>query len=215
MSTQPEANGPMDVFGVGNALVDILALVDDDFVREHDLPKGGMTLVDTEKQGALLHDLEQHKLEMQAGGSAANTIIAAAQSGGTGFYTGKVARDTHGEFYRLNMLEAGGYEVDRAAVAAQAVDRGTLGSALATYEWSAPTPAEPSVPSPKALSGRLLATDACHQRRRELVARDTVFSLISDRLHARGVRPGHGDLPSGRPDALDAVFGAVAPDGDL
>ncbi len=107
MNGLPEDNGRMDVFGVGNAMVDILAMVDDDFVREHDLPKGGMLLVDAEKQGALLHDLEHHNLEMQSGGSAANTIIAVAQSGGTGFYTGKVARDTNGEFYRLNLLQAG------------------------------------------------------------------------------------------------------------
>ena len=107
MNAQPAADGAADVFGVGNALVDILALVDDDFVREHDLPKGGMLLVDAEKQGVLLRDLEQHSLEMQSGGSAANTIIALAQSGGSGFYTGKVARDTQGEFYRRNMLESG------------------------------------------------------------------------------------------------------------
>jgi sugar/nucleoside kinase (ribokinase family) len=88
-------------------MVDILAMVGDDFVREHDLPKGGMMLVDSEKQGRLLRELEHHSLEMQSGGSAANTIIAVAQSGGTGFYTGKVARDPNGEFYRQDMLAAG------------------------------------------------------------------------------------------------------------
>ncbi len=107
MNTQSPVDGPTDVFGVGNALVDILALVDEGFVREHELPKGGMMLVDAEKQAALLRDLEHHALEMQSGGSAANTIIALAQSGGTGFYTGKVAHDANGEFYRLNMLESG------------------------------------------------------------------------------------------------------------
>jgi sugar/nucleoside kinase (ribokinase family) len=97
----------MDVFGVGNAMVDILAMVPEDFVREHALAKGSMTLVDSEKQGALLQDLERHALQMQSGGSAANTIIAVAQSGGSGFYTGKVARDPNGEFYRQDMLESG------------------------------------------------------------------------------------------------------------
>ena len=97
----------LDVFGVGNAMVDILALVDDDFVREHDLPKGGMLLVDSEKQGGLLRELERASLEMQSGGSAANTIISVALSGGTGFYTGKVARDPNGEFYRQDMIAAG------------------------------------------------------------------------------------------------------------
>ncbi len=95
------------VFGVGNALVDILALVEDDFVREHALDKGSMTLVDAEKQGNLLNHLEGMELKLRSGGSAANTMIGIAQSGGTGFYVGKVARDTHGEFYRQDMLEAG------------------------------------------------------------------------------------------------------------
>jgi len=97
----------IDVFGVGNAMVDMLAMVSEDFVREHALVKGSMTLVDAEKQGALLRHLERHALQMQSGGSAANTIIAVAQSGGTGFYTGKVARDPNGEFYRQDMLDSG------------------------------------------------------------------------------------------------------------
>lgn len=96
-----------DVFGIGNALVDILAQVDDDFIRERDLIKGGMTLVDAEKQGALLADLTHEALNLRSGGSAANTMIAVSQSGGNGFYTGKVSRDAHGEFYRQDMLEAG------------------------------------------------------------------------------------------------------------
>ncbi len=75
----------IDVFGVGNAMVDILAMVDDDFVREHALSKGSMTLVDAEKQGALLQDLEHRSLEMQSGGSAANTIIGVAQVAAAGF----------------------------------------------------------------------------------------------------------------------------------
>ncbi len=107
MSPTDKQNGAVDIFGVGNAMVDILAMVADDFVREHDLPKGGMLLVDAEKQGGLLRELEHHSLEMQSGGSAANTIIAVAQSGGTGFYTGKIARDPNGEFYRQDMLAAG------------------------------------------------------------------------------------------------------------
>ncbi len=96
-----------DVFGIGNALVDILALVDDDYVREHDLTKGGMMLVDAEKQAVLLRYLTNTSLNLRSGGSAANTMIAVAQSGGTGFYAGKVARDAHGEFYRQDMLDAG------------------------------------------------------------------------------------------------------------
>ena len=50
------ANAELDVFGVGNAMVDILAMVEDDFVREHDLPRGGMLLVDSEPDGPTHRD---------------------------------------------------------------------------------------------------------------------------------------------------------------
>lgn len=97
----------INVFGVGNALVDILAFVEDDFIRERELNRGSMMLMDTEKQAGLLHDLEHTSLLLRSGGSAANTMIALAQSGGTGFYSGKVSKDTNGEFYRKDLLEAG------------------------------------------------------------------------------------------------------------
>lgn len=96
-----------DVFGVGNSLVDTIAFVDSDFIREHDLTPGSMTLVDAEKQARLLHALGSHSLELRSGGSAANTMIAVGRSGGTAYYTGKVSRDTNGEFYKQDLLSAG------------------------------------------------------------------------------------------------------------
>ena len=96
-----------DVFGVGNALVDILVTVDDVFLKDNKLEKGVMTLVDAETQGQLLSALGDHKRDLRSGGSAANTMIAIANSGGTGCYTGKVTEDTYGEFYKTDMEEAG------------------------------------------------------------------------------------------------------------
>jgi sugar/nucleoside kinase (ribokinase family) len=106
----PEAapvNRSHDVFGVGNALVDTVAFVDDDFIREHNLNRAAMTLADSEKQAMILQALSHHPLELKSGGSAANTMIGIARCGGTGFYTGKVARDPNGEFYRLDLIKAG------------------------------------------------------------------------------------------------------------
>lgn len=101
-----------DVFGVGNAIVDILARVDDSYLSQHDLTKGAMMLVDAEQQTALLNDLASLELNKRSGGSAANTMVALAQSGGTGFYTGKVNADANGEFYRKDMSESGiGFDV--------------------------------------------------------------------------------------------------------
>ena len=109
----------IDVFGVGNALVDILALVEDDFLITQSLDKGGMQLVDADRQSALLAPLDASKLQLQAGGSAANTMVAIAQSGGTGVYAGKVADDEHGAFYRKGLVDAGlEFDVPPAATSA-------------------------------------------------------------------------------------------------
>lgn len=96
-----------DVFGVGNALVDILAHVSASFVADRKLPPGSMTLMNAETQAQVLQALELKDLKLASGGSAANTMVAIAQSGGNGFYSGKVSRDTYGEFYRQDMAQAG------------------------------------------------------------------------------------------------------------
>ncbi len=96
-----------DVFGVGNALVDILAQVPDEFVGSLELHKGSMSLMDSGQQAGVLTKLEQGSLQLASGGSAANTMVAVAQSGGSGVYIGRVANDPHGEFYKKDMEEAG------------------------------------------------------------------------------------------------------------
>ncbi|PJZ75560.1 adenosine kinase [Leptospira neocaledonica] len=96
-----------DVFGIGNALVDILIPTEDSFLQKMGWNKGIMTLVDAEVQGGVLTALDGHKKELRSGGSAANTMIALANSGGTGSYTGKVSEDTYGEFYKQDMEKAG------------------------------------------------------------------------------------------------------------
>lgn len=96
-----------DVFGVGNALVDILAFVPDDFIATRQLNRGSMMLMNSVDQSRILQGLELKDLKLASGGSAANTMVAIAQSGGTGIYSGKVAKDTYGEFYRRDMEAAG------------------------------------------------------------------------------------------------------------
>jgi len=95
----------LDVYGVGNALVDILALVEEDFITKYSLQKSGMTLMDAQTQGGILAGLENISLKKRSGGSAANSMIAIAQSGGTGIFVGKVASDPNGELYRQDMLD--------------------------------------------------------------------------------------------------------------
>ncbi|NEQ40688.1 MAG: adenosine kinase [Okeania sp. SIO3I5] len=95
----------LDVYGVGNALVDILALVEEDFITKYSLQKSGMTLMDAQTQGGILAGLENISLKKRSGGSAANSMIAIAQSGGTGIFVAKVASDPNGELYRQDMLD--------------------------------------------------------------------------------------------------------------
>lgn len=98
-----------DVVGVGNALVDQEFQVNDDFLTNHELEKGIMTLLDEAQQQLLLGELhKQFKLEKRAGGgSAANSLVAFSQYGGNAFYCCKVANDEDGVFYRKDLERAG------------------------------------------------------------------------------------------------------------
>ncbi|MDR0779999.1 MAG: adenosine kinase [Pseudomonadales bacterium] len=89
------------VYGLGNALVDTEFAVTDDFFVQEKIQKGVMTLVDEAAQRVLLERLMQrYGIKKRAGGgSAANTIYAISQFGGSAYYSCKVADDEPGEFY--------------------------------------------------------------------------------------------------------------------
>lgn len=90
-----------NVYGIGNALVDAEFEVTDDFLKHENIQKGLMTLVDGEAQKVLYNRLvEKFGLKKRAGGgSAANSMYAISQFGGTTFYTCKVASDEAGDYY--------------------------------------------------------------------------------------------------------------------
>lgn len=96
-----------NVFGIGNALVDIVTEVNDQFLQDHDIEKGLMTLVDEESQTRISNAINMEKSNMQCGGSAANSIIAVSQFGGSSFYSCKVADDQLGAFYKQDLKENG------------------------------------------------------------------------------------------------------------
>lgn len=95
-----------DVYGIGNALVDYLAFVEDEFLIANRIRKGVMTLVDQPGTQKILLDNPQG-FEKCSGGSAANTVAGIAKMGGTACYSGKVATDLDGEFYRENLEAVG------------------------------------------------------------------------------------------------------------
>ena len=84
-----------DVLAIGNALVDILCSVEDDFLIKHDVPKGGMTLLNKEKASEIYDDMGQ--TQRMSGGSAANTIAILAKLGLKTAYIGSVADDPLGK----------------------------------------------------------------------------------------------------------------------
>ena len=96
-----------NVYGVGNALVDIVTEVDDQFLIDHNIEKGLMTLVDEENQNRISNAINMENSNKQCGGSAANTIIAVSQFGGSSYYSCKVANDELGIFYQKDLKENG------------------------------------------------------------------------------------------------------------
>ena len=97
----------MDVYGVGNALVDVQVRVDEDFIVRHGLKKGHMELVDARRQAQVLAALAGHPVNRCSGGSAANTVVGVAELGGRAGYCGKVGDDDLGRFYRDDLDAVG------------------------------------------------------------------------------------------------------------
>ncbi len=97
------------VYGIGNALVDTEIQVDDAELSAMGVEKGLMTLVDEARQQELVGQLKDHLITAKraSGGSAANTVIAVARFGGSGFYSCKVANDDNGDFYLADLEAAG------------------------------------------------------------------------------------------------------------
>jgi len=96
-----------DVYGVGNSLTDIQVHVSDDFLKSIKFPKGGMTLVEEDKQTEMLGLLTDHEVSRCAGGSAANTMMGIADFGGKGAFAGKTGDDEIGEFFLGDMRNIG------------------------------------------------------------------------------------------------------------
>lgn len=101
---------PFDILGIGNAMVDVIAPVDEAWLHAHGVAKGTMTLIDHDRArtlyAALGRGTEQGATE-QGGGSAANTCVAAASLGARAAFIGKVADDALGRVFQADMRAAG------------------------------------------------------------------------------------------------------------
>ncbi len=96
-----------DVYGLGNALLDIECEVSPQILQDLGIEKGVMTLLDEAAQNKILSNLATPPTKRACGGSAANTLISISQFGGRAFYSCKVANDEPGQFYFADLQECG------------------------------------------------------------------------------------------------------------
>ena len=95
----------VQLLGISNAIVDVLAHVDDEFLQKIGAARGSMTLID-EERARELYDQMGPATEM-SGGSVANTIAGFANLGGTAAYIGKVKADQLGTIFNHDMHSLG------------------------------------------------------------------------------------------------------------
>lgn len=94
-----------DVVAMGNAIVDVIAPVDDEFLLTHKIAKGVMTLIDEYRANQLYNAFSERR--EVAGGSAANTMAGLASLGARGMFIGKVRADRLGESFAASLKDIG------------------------------------------------------------------------------------------------------------
>jgi sugar/nucleoside kinase (ribokinase family) len=94
-----------DVLTVGNAIVDIIARCEEDFLLDNKIQKAAMNLIDADRS-ALLYSRMGPAIET-SGGSAGNTAAGVASFGGKAAYFGKVCNDQLGDIFRHDMQAQG------------------------------------------------------------------------------------------------------------
>ena len=94
-----------DVLGIGNAIVDVLARAEEDFLLRQGMRKGGMALIDADRAEAIYQAMGP-AVEV-SGGSAANTIVGVASLGARAAFIGKVKDDLLGRAFAHDIRAAG------------------------------------------------------------------------------------------------------------
>jgi sugar/nucleoside kinase (ribokinase family) len=116
----------VDLFAIGNALIDQEFKVSDDFLIQQNLQKGTMQLADGDAQSALYNNLQASQVYkgQASGGSAANTTVAFSALGSSAFYACRVGNDELGKIYLDGLNEAG------IQTAAQSISEGVTGTCM-------------------------------------------------------------------------------------
>ena len=91
------------ILGIGNAIVDVLAKVDDEFLKKNKLIKGSMKLINKSEFEDLKKNIKIEKVV--AGGSVANTMAGIAHLRGNPSFIGKINSDNFGKMYRKSLQD--------------------------------------------------------------------------------------------------------------
>jgi len=91
------------ILGIGNAIVDVLAKVDDEFLNKNKLIKGSMKLINKSEFEDLKKNIKIEKVV--AGGSVANSMAGVAYLQGNPSFVGKINSDNFGELYKKSLQD--------------------------------------------------------------------------------------------------------------
>ena len=91
------------ILGIGNAIVDVLAKVDDEFLKKNNLIKGSMKLINKSEFEVLKKNIKIEKVV--AGGSVANTMAGIAYLQGNPSFIGKINSDNLGDLYKKSLKD--------------------------------------------------------------------------------------------------------------
>ncbi len=99
-----EQNKKVDLIGLGNAIVDIIVNIEDEFLEINNLEKGSMNLIDSNESQALLKNCKV--IKQISGGSSANTVVCLAKLGNKVQFIGRVKNDEFGDFFSSDIKKS-------------------------------------------------------------------------------------------------------------
>ena len=94
----------IDLIGLGNAIVDIIVNVDDQFLEVNNLKKGSMNLINSNESEVLLENCKV--IKKVSGGSSANTVVCLAELGDNVQFIGRVKNDNLGNFFSSDIKKS-------------------------------------------------------------------------------------------------------------
>ena len=92
-----QQNKRVDLVGLGNAIVDIIVNIEDEFLEINNLDKGSMNLINSDESQRLLKNCKV--IKQISGGSSANTVVCLAELGNHVQFIGRVKNDQFGDFF--------------------------------------------------------------------------------------------------------------------